>query len=170
MYAIVSTGGKKYRSPPPMTSSPLRRLRARPGFQEVELEGYLPERRQEDRQSRDPARLRQGLKVTAGSGSSSRARKLLVYKKFHKRKRYRPSKGQRQQLTKLKIHRPGQVQRQEDHTRSGAEDSRSRVVDHLWLVRAQVPYTAHKRSSVSSAMSSRPHGQRLGTKRLTVRP
>ena len=97
MYAIVSTGGKQYKVAQGDVSD-VEKLVAQPG-DKVELDVLMLN--DGATSTVDPTAL-EGKKVTAEVLDQFKSRKVIVFK-FKKRKRYRRTKGHRQNLTKLKI-------------------------------------------------------------------
>ena len=97
MYAIVSTGGKQYKVAKGDVID-VEKLVAQPG-DKVELDVLMLN--DGATSTVDPTAL-EGKKVTAEVLDQFKSRKVIVFK-FKKRKRYRRTKGHRQNLTKLKI-------------------------------------------------------------------
>jgi len=97
MYAIVSTGGKQYKVAKGDVID-VEKLDAQPG-DKVELDVLMLN----DGATTivDSAAL-EGKKVEAEVLDQFKGKKVIVFK-FKKRKRYRRTKGHRQNLTKLKI-------------------------------------------------------------------
>ena len=97
MYAIVSTGGKQYKVAQGDVID-VEKLVAQPG-DKVELDVLMLN--DGATSTVDPTAL-EGKKVTAEVLDQFKGKKVIVFK-FKKRKRYRRTKGHRQNLTKLKI-------------------------------------------------------------------
>ena len=97
MYAIVSTGGKQYKVAKGDVID-VEKLVAQPG-DKVELDVLMLN--DGATSTVDPTAL-EGKKVTAEVLDQFKGKKVIVFK-FKKRKRYRRTKGHRQNLTKLKI-------------------------------------------------------------------
>ena len=97
MYAIVSTGGKQYKVAQGDVID-VEKLVAQPG-DKVELDVLMLN--DGATSTVDPTAL-EGKKVTAEVLDQFKDKKVVVFK-FKKRKRYRRTKGHRQNLTKLKI-------------------------------------------------------------------
>ena len=97
MYAIVSTGGKQYKVAKGDVID-VEKLVAQPG-DKVELDVLMLN--DGATSTVDPTAL-EGKKVTAEVLDQFKDQKVIVFK-FKKRKRYRRTKGHRQNLTKLKI-------------------------------------------------------------------
>ncbi len=97
MYAIVSTGGKQYKVAKGDVID-VEKLVAQPG-DKVELDVLMLN--DGATSTVDPSAL-EGKKVTAEVLDQFKGKKVIVFK-FKKRKRYRRTKGHRQNLTKLKI-------------------------------------------------------------------
>ncbi len=97
MYAIVSTGGKQYKVAQGDVIN-VEKLNAQPG-DKVELDVLMLN----DGATSivEPSAL-EGKKVEAEVLDQFKGKKVLVFK-FKKRKRYRRTKGHRQNLTKLRI-------------------------------------------------------------------
>ena len=97
MYAIVSTGGKQYKVAQGDVIN-VEKLNAQPG-DKVELDVLMLN--DGATSTVDPSAL-EGKKVTAEVLDQFKDKKVIIFK-FKKRKRYRRTKGHRQNLTKLKI-------------------------------------------------------------------
>ena len=97
MYAIVSTGGKQYKVAQGDVID-VEKLNAQPG-DKVELDVLMLN---DGATSTVEASALEGKKVTAEVLDQFKGSKVIVFK-FKKRKRYRRTKGHRQNLTKLKI-------------------------------------------------------------------
>ena len=97
MYAIVSTGGKQYKVAQGDVID-VEKLNAQPG-DKVELDVLMLN--DGVTSTVEPAAL-EGKKVTAEVLDQFKGTKVIIFK-FKKRKRYRRTKGHRQNLTKLKI-------------------------------------------------------------------
>jgi len=97
MYAIVSTGGKQYKVAQGDVIN-VEKLNAQPG-DKVELDVLMLN----DGATSivDPSAL-EGKKVVAEVLDQFKGEKVIIFK-FKKRKRYKRTKGHRQNLTKLKI-------------------------------------------------------------------
>ena len=97
MYAIVSTGGKQYKVAQGDVID-VEKLDAQPG-DKVELDVLMLN---DGATSTIEASDLEGKKVIAEVLDQHKGQKVIVFK-FKKRKRYRRTKGHRQNLTKLKI-------------------------------------------------------------------
>ncbi len=97
MYAIVSTGGKQYKVAQGDVIN-VEKLDAQPG-DKVELDVLMLN---DGATTTVEASALEGKKVVAEVLDQFKDKKVLVFK-FKKRKRYRRTKGHRQNLTKLKI-------------------------------------------------------------------
>ncbi len=97
MYAIVSTGGKQYKVAQGDVIN-VEKLNAQPG-DKVELDVLMLN---DGATSTIEAADLEGKKVIAEVLDQHKGQKVIVFK-FKKRKRYRRTKGHRQNLTKLKI-------------------------------------------------------------------
>ncbi len=97
MYAIVSTGGKQYKVAQGDVID-VEKLEAQPG-DKVELDVLMLN--DGATSTIDSAEL-QDKKVTAEVLDQFKGQKVIIFK-FKKRKRYRRTRGHRQNLTKLKI-------------------------------------------------------------------
>ena len=97
MYAIVSTGGKQYKVAQGDVID-VEKLDAQPG-DKVELDVLMLN---DGATSIIEASALEGKKVVAEVQDQFKGKKVIVFK-FKKRKRYRRTKGHRQNLTKLKI-------------------------------------------------------------------
>lgn len=97
MYAIVSTGGKQYKVAQGDVID-VEKLNAQPG-DKVELDVLMLN---DGATTTVEASALEGKKVVAEVLDQFKGKKVIVFK-FKKRKRYRRTKGHRQNLTKLKI-------------------------------------------------------------------
>ena len=97
MYAIVSTGGKQYKVAQGDVID-VEKLDAQPG-DKVELDVLMLN---DGATSTVDSSALEGKKVTAEVLDQFRDKKVIIFK-FKKRKRYRRTRGHRQNLTKLKI-------------------------------------------------------------------
>ena len=97
MYAIVSTGGKQYKVAQGDVID-VEKLDAQPG-DKVELDVLMLN---DGATSTIEASDLEGKKVIAEVLDQHKGQKVIVFK-FKKRKRYRRTKGHRQNLTKIKI-------------------------------------------------------------------
>ena len=97
MYAIVSTGGKQYKVAQGDVIN-VEKLDAQPG-DKVELDVLMLN---DGATSTVDSSALEGKKVTAEVLDQFRDKKVIIFK-FKKRKRYRRTRGHRQNLTKLKI-------------------------------------------------------------------
>jgi large subunit ribosomal protein L21 len=97
MYAIVSTGGKQYKVAKGDVID-VEKLNVQPG-DKVELDVLMLN--DGATSTVDPSAL-EGKKVTAEVLDQFKGKKVIIFK-FKKRKRYRRTRGHRQNLTKVKI-------------------------------------------------------------------
>ena len=97
MYAIVTTGGKQYKVAQGDVID-VEKLNAQPG-DKVELDVLMLN--DGVTSTVEPAAL-EGKKVVAEVMDQFKGQKVIIFK-FKKRKRYRRTRGHRQNLTKLKI-------------------------------------------------------------------
>ena len=97
MYAIVTTGGKQYKVAQGDVID-VEKLDAQPG-DKVELDVLMLN---DGATTTIEASALEGKKVVAEVEDQLKGKKVIVFK-FKKRKRYRRTKGHRQNLTKLKI-------------------------------------------------------------------
>ena len=97
MYAIVSTGGKQYKVAQGDVID-VEKLDAQPG-DKVELDVLMLN---DGATSTVDSSALEGKKVTAEVLDQFKDKKVIIFK-FKKRKRYRRTRGHRQNLTKLKI-------------------------------------------------------------------
>ena len=97
MYAIVSTGGKQYKVAQGDVID-VEKLDAQPG-DKVELDVLMLN---DGATSTVDSSALEGKKVTAEVLDQFKGKKVIIFK-FKKRKRYRRTRGHRQNLTKLKI-------------------------------------------------------------------